>query len=454
MTTYALADGNTAAISDEGNLHSGGTFTVPALWHSRKVRMQFQTLSEIAGATLYQSLLNGASYDGAVAQYAEDVNSPDRINAVSAPVVVLAGDQFTTSGTLGASQLAWRQVEVLAADSQGALVNRTDSGFAIGTVATAVEWNSEVYDTGGYHDPLNNPSRLTVPVGSTGLVRLSVGLEVDAGGQLFAELRRNGTFVNGLCFRADVQANALTAVSPPIAVAAGDYFEIFASTAAASNLLADSNCWFAIEDLPADLKYAIGRVTANQAIPSGTTYSGGINMDAEVADTDGWFNAGDDYFTVPPGISKLRFGFSAQMNQSIGSMYASMGKNGATASDIGPGFAQHAATSDGIDYMHGWSGIIEVQPGDTFHPIAATNAGGTSIAPPSFWWVEEYRAPSDLPVALTVGAGALTLTGHAPSVTGAGLMLSPEVGEMTLTGHVPFVSAGDAAANRVTIFHY
>jgi hypothetical protein len=454
MASYALADGNTAAISDEGNLHSGGTFTISALWHGRKVRVQFQTLSEISGATLYQSLRNGSSYDGAAAQYAEDVNSPDRINAVSAPVVVSAGDQFTTSGTLGASPLAWRQVEVMAAASQGALVNRTASGFAIGTVATAVEWNSEVYDTGGHHDTAVNPSRLTVPAGSSGLVRLSVGLEVDAGGQLYAELRKNGAYVNGLCFRVDVQANALTALSPPIAVIAGDYFEIYASTAVASNLLADSNCWFAIEELPADLSYAIGRVTVNQAIPSGTTYGGGINMDAEVVDTGGWFNAGDDYFIVPAGISKLRFGFSAQMNQSIGSMYASMGKNGATASHIGPGFAQHAATSDGIDYMHGWSGIIDVQPGDTFHPIAATNAGGTSIAPPSFWWVEEYRPPGDLPVELIPGAGSLSLTGHLPSVTGLNVIINPAAAAMTVIGHVPFVSAGDANANRVTIFQY
>ena len=51
------------------------------------------------------------------------------------------------------------------------------------------------------------------------------------------ELRQNGAYVNGLCFRADVQATALTAVSPPIAVTAGDYFEVFANTTAASTLL-------------------------------------------------------------------------------------------------------------------------------------------------------------------------------------------------------------------------
>jgi hypothetical protein len=66
--------------------------------------MQFQTLSEISGATLYQSLRNGASHDGAAAQHAE----------------------------------------VMAAGFKGALVNRISSGFAIGTVATPIEWNNEV----------------------------------------------------------------------------------------------------------------------------------------------------------------------------------------------------------------------------------------------------------------------------------------------------------------------
>ena len=221
------------------------------------------------------------------------------------------------------------------------------------------------------------------------------------------------------------RASALTAVSPPIAVTAGDYFEVYANTTAASNLLVDGNSWFAIEELPSDLKYAIGQVTTNQAIPSGTVFTGGINMDTQVADIGGWFTPGDDHFTVPAGISKLRFGFSAQMSQATGSMYASMGKNGATGSDIGPGFAQHGATGDGIDHMHGWSGILDVVPGDTFHPIAATNAGGTSITSPSFWWVEEYRLPADFPVVLVAGAGALSLTGHAPSITGATLIVSP-----------------------------
>ena len=455
MATHALADGNNAAISDEDGIHSGGTFTIPAAWNGRKVRMQFQTLSEISGVTLYQTLRNGASHDGAAAQHAEDVNSTDRINAISAPVVAAAGDVFATSGTLGASPLSWRQVEVMATDFKGALVNRITSGFAIGTTATAIAWNNEVHDTGVYHDTAVNPSRLTVPAGSTGLVRLSVGLKVDAsGGQLYVELRRNGIYVNGVCFRADVQASALTAVSPPLVVTAGDYFEVYASTTAASTLLVDGNSWFSIEELPSDLKYAIGRVTANQSIPSGTTYTGGINMGEEVADTGDWFTAGDDFFTVPAGIPKLRFGFSAQMNQGSGSMYASMGKNGATGSNIGPGFAQHAATSDGIDHMHGWSGILDVVAGDLFSPIAATNAGATSIASPSFWWVEEYRAPADFPVLLTTGAGALMLTGHAPSITGATLIVVPDPTGLTLTGHAPVVSTGDEATSKVTIFHY
>ena len=76
MATYALADGNSAVISDEDGIHSGGTFTIPAAWNGRRVRMQFQTLSEISGATLYQSLRNGASHDGAAAQHAEGANNP------------------------------------------------------------------------------------------------------------------------------------------------------------------------------------------------------------------------------------------------------------------------------------------------------------------------------------------------------------------------------------------
>ena len=207
MATYALADGNNAAISDEDGIHSGGTFTVPAAWNGRKVRMQFQTLSEISGATLYQTLLNGASHDrGCRAicrgrQYHRPHQCRQRARrGVGGGCVHNKRNAWCLGRCHGGRSRSWT------ADVSGALVNRITSGFAIGITPTAVEWNSEVYDTGGYHDNAVNPSRLTVPPGSSGLVRLSVGLKVDAsGGQLYAELRRNGSYVDGLCFRADVQ---------------------------------------------------------------------------------------------------------------------------------------------------------------------------------------------------------------------------------------------------------
>ena len=84
MATYTLTDGNNAAISDEDGIHSGGTFVIPAAWNGRKVRMQFQTLAEISGATLYHSLRNGTSYDGAAAQRAGSGNLHIEISGFSA----------------------------------------------------------------------------------------------------------------------------------------------------------------------------------------------------------------------------------------------------------------------------------------------------------------------------------------------------------------------------------
>jgi hypothetical protein len=132
----------------------------------------------------------------------------------------------------------------MAEASQGALVNRAVSGFAIGTTATAVEWNNEVYDI-GYHDAAINPSRLTVLAGSTvspASVSGSKSMQADSSMRSSAKRHfRQRPVLHGK--RAGERSEGSVATD---CRCRRDYFEVFSSTAVASNLLADSNCWFAM----------------------------------------------------------------------------------------------------------------------------------------------------------------------------------------------------------------
>lgn len=93
-----------------------------------------------------------------------------------------------------------------------------------GGTSTAVAFNSETYDTDGYHDAAVNAARFTVPAGLAGYYVITLTLKLDAamGGGSFVGLTLNGVFV----FAAQqVGINAPVSVSAGIVLAVGDFIE-------------------------------------------------------------------------------------------------------------------------------------------------------------------------------------------------------------------------------------
>lgn len=74
----------------------------------------------------------------------------------------------------------------------GARVFRTTALFVPGFVATAIPFDDELFDIGGFHDP--NSTQLFVPVGGAGLYQITGNAGIaGAVAAKFLQIRLNGT---------------------------------------------------------------------------------------------------------------------------------------------------------------------------------------------------------------------------------------------------------------------
>ena len=139
----------------------------------------------------------------------------------------------------------------------GALVRDSAAETTVTTVQEVLDWDTEIYDVGGWHESVTNPSRLTVPAG-VDWVRISAQVmwTQNKVGQIQAVVLKGGvaTANIGLPYSYLTAAsgsdgwftNILT--SGPLPVVAGNYFEIRVWQNSGGNLdIAAGNTWFAIE---------------------------------------------------------------------------------------------------------------------------------------------------------------------------------------------------------------
>lgn len=133
--------------------------------------------------------------------------------------------------------------------SGGCLVNRSTNQSIPAGGNGMISWDVELYDTAGIHDMVVNPTRLTVPAG-TSWIRLSAGARWDAAISASFDIRKNGGWntVTPYCRMTHLTANTL--VSPVLAVVPTDYFEFAASNSSGAprNVLgATYYPWFCME---------------------------------------------------------------------------------------------------------------------------------------------------------------------------------------------------------------
>ncbi len=138
---------------------------------------------------------------------------------------------------------------------RGALVRKAADETAVNmTAGTIISWDTEAYDTDGFHDNSTNNHRLTVPSGAT-KVRLTAGLRLAS---FTADLWAFVTIIknSGASFdgqpRQSVETGLTSAnvnlLSPVIVVTPGDYFEVQVTVETDTTVdVTAATSWFAIE---------------------------------------------------------------------------------------------------------------------------------------------------------------------------------------------------------------
>ena len=179
------------------------------------------------------------------------VTSSDIAAAGSSVILRKASKLFVTSKNIA---VAGSSVTLTQAGFMAALVKKAaDQTGANYSTDTAVAWDTETFDLGGWHDTGSNTSRITVPAGVS-YARLSACIamtSVTATSRGYAYFTKNGSGgIPGLPYNSkyfpSATENYFNIVSAPVAVSQGDYFEVVLICNDVSITVEDFS-WFAME---------------------------------------------------------------------------------------------------------------------------------------------------------------------------------------------------------------
>lgn len=286
----------------------------------------------------------------------------------------------------------------------GALAKKsTDQTTADFTAAfTALTWDAEEYDVGGWHDTGSNTSRLTVPSGVTH-VKLTgaVGISEITGGSsaVYLGITKNGDtsaatrWINMPLAGPLVMSGGdyqISCATGPIAVSEGDYFELMIIvTSDTSVTVTAGQSFFAIEAVE-NFSGAMAKKAADQTTAD---YSAGavITWDTDALDVGGWHDTGSNTsrLTVPSGISYVRVyaNISVTSLDANADTYAWIEKNGdnnvATRHvNLPIGLADSPTTEAYINLVSGPLAVVE---GDYFE-VRLLTTGDSSVTVEDFSW--------------------------------------------------------------------
>jgi hypothetical protein len=391
--TAAVAFDGTDIFDPEG-VHdpssANSRFTVPAAWDGRYGRMSGQGLTSTIQLQV-ETRRGGSTYlgHGIVASSSSGTDAATAFGAILPLATGQYYELWTWTGSLLNDPSTWGMLEVMPPNFQGALVHKTGNQAIAANVAENIDFESEVYDTDGFHDNVTDNSKFIIPSGVS-LVRLSGNVNCDSSaGQLQDLISKNGATAYGLPIN-DVETSINeknNLASAPMAVTAGDFFQLAATHQASCNVLNDNATWFQIEVLPPDLQYALVRLASNFDV--GTSVTTPVQWGVEVADVGGWWDISDPTkLVVPPGVSHVRLFASIDSTSATQQCVVSIFKGGTTF--VGMGRTDNETTS--VDRVSTKSAIIPVTPGEYFD-CRVFHGGGADVNATALSWfsIEEVR---------------------------------------------------------------
>jgi hypothetical protein len=145
----------------------------------------------------------------------------------AARLAVGSNGQVLTADSTAATGLAWA-TPAGGASFSGASVGSSSDQTIANTTYTALTWNTETFDVGGYHDNATNNSRITIPSGKAGYYGVNAWCQVDnnTNGSRSIVIYKNGVAAQSLAIGPSA-AYPTIQITGVFNLAVADYIEIF-----------------------------------------------------------------------------------------------------------------------------------------------------------------------------------------------------------------------------------
>lgn len=282
----------------------------------------------------------------------------------------------------------------------GAMVSKNSDQTATNFSSTVLTWGAEVYDVGGWFDSGTSTSRMTVPSGVS-YVRLTVGTTFTSLTNFingYVWVTKNGD-TDGATRHINMPITLqygnggdynICLSSGPLAVSAGDYFEVVASMSGDASSTMEDYSWFAIEALPS----FSGCMVKNSADLTTQDYSSAtvLTWDTDVIDVGGWHDTGSNTsrLTVPSGVNYVRLTANVNITALLGGAdtycwFIKNGDNNAATRHINLPVTLEDSDQT-VRHLNIVSGPLSVTAGDYFELVASI-PGDSSVTLEDYSWM-------------------------------------------------------------------
>ncbi|USM11577.1 tail-related protein [Citromicrobium phage vB_CbaS-RXM] len=291
-----------------------------------------------------------------------------------------AGDYYSVRrNTYSNASSSWQSIEIIDPSLKGCLVGRQTGVTIAGGSMTPYPWDTVVYDTNNFFDPVN-PTGFTIP--TDGWYRLSCSVYKNTSDYHYGLFHKNGStdFAGNAYHQEESGYDALNLVTAPVYLLAGDFVELRRIDAQSGTFEGRNFQYMCIELVDPSIQRVLAMAPGGSATSSNPFISWGrrewgpASMFDPAVDPSRLF--------VPPGCTQARVStnFSNSWQGRKFEVVTYHEQSGITAAQ--------SCNTGALNIFGPW---LPVAPGDSFLIRAYAARSRANVDNASSWWCLECR---------------------------------------------------------------